>query len=283
MRASVATVGALPSVGNTVNDGRIVDADGNLYIWTGSAWSDAGQIVGPQGEQGLQGPTGPTGPQGIQGEQGIQGITGPTGATGEALKILGYYATLGALQAADPVGAGGEGYVIGAGDLYVWAVATNQWTNVGNILGPTGPQGPIGPTGAASTVTGPTGPQGVTGPTGPGVTGPTGPTGPAFFPLTGPTYTASRVLTEADAGTLVKMNLSVANTITISPDITTNMATGTQIVIVQLGAGQSTITAGAGVTLFTEGGKRVTKAQYAVASLIKLGPDNWLLSGNLTV
>jgi hypothetical protein len=79
------------------------------------------------------------------------------------------------------------------------------------------------------------------------------------------------------------MNLSVANTVTVSPDITTNMPTGTQIVIVQLGAGQSTITAGAGVTLFSEGGKRVTKAQYATASLIKLGADNWLLSGNLTV
>jgi hypothetical protein len=283
MKASVATVGNLPSVGNTANDGRIVQADGNLYIWTGSAWSDAGQIVGPQGEVGLQGPTGPTGAQGIQGIQGVTGPTGATGATGEALKILGYYATLGQLQAADPVGVGGEGYVIGAGDLYVWAVATNQWTNVGNILGPTGPQGVTGPTGPASTVTGPTGAQGVTGPTGPGVTGPTGPTGPAFFPLTGPTYTASRVLTEADAGTLVKMNLSVANTITVSPDITTNMATGTQIVIVQLGAGQSTVTAGAGVTIYSEGNKRVTKAQYAVASLIKLGPDNWLLSGNLTV
>jgi hypothetical protein len=44
------------------------------------------------------------------------------GATGEALKILGYYATLGELQAADPVGVGGEGYVIGAGLLYVWSV-----------------------------------------------------------------------------------------------------------------------------------------------------------------
>jgi hypothetical protein len=70
MRASVATVSALPSSGNAVNDGRIVDEDGNLYIWTGTEWSDAGQIVGPQGEQGLTGAT------------GAQGATGPTGATG---------------------------------------------------------------------------------------------------------------------------------------------------------------------------------------------------------
>jgi hypothetical protein len=79
------------------------------------------------------------------------------------------------------------------------------------------------------------------------------------------------------------MNVATAHTVTISPDITTNFDVGTQIVVVQLGVGQTTFTAGSGVSLFTEGGKRITKAQYATASLIKLGPDNWLLSGNLTV
>jgi hypothetical protein len=73
MRASVANVAALPSSGNQVNDGRIVDEDGNLYIWTGTEWSDAGQIVGPQGPQGITGPTGDTGPT---------GATGPTGNSG---------------------------------------------------------------------------------------------------------------------------------------------------------------------------------------------------------
>ena len=70
LKASSLTVAALPSTGNTVNDARIVDADGDLYIWGGSSWSSAGQIVGPQG------------PQGVQGPQGIQGATGTTGATG---------------------------------------------------------------------------------------------------------------------------------------------------------------------------------------------------------
>ena len=70
VKASVATVALLPSSGNSANDARIVDADGDLYIWGGSSWTSAGQIVGPQG------------PQGIQGIQGIQGLTGATGASG---------------------------------------------------------------------------------------------------------------------------------------------------------------------------------------------------------
>ena len=70
VKASVATVAALPSTGNSANDARIVDADGDLYIWGGSSWTSAGQIVGPQG------------PQGIQGIQGITGATGPTGSSG---------------------------------------------------------------------------------------------------------------------------------------------------------------------------------------------------------
>jgi hypothetical protein len=94
LKASSLTFAALPSTGNVVNDARIVEADGDLYIWNGTSWTSAGQIVGPQGPQGIQGPKGDTGDQGIQGiqglkgdkgdtgEQGIQGIQGPTGLTG---------------------------------------------------------------------------------------------------------------------------------------------------------------------------------------------------------
>jgi hypothetical protein len=64
-------VGNLPSSGNSVNDAYIVDADGNLYVWNGSTWTDAGQIVGPQGLTGATGPTGATGATG----PGIAGVT----------------------------------------------------------------------------------------------------------------------------------------------------------------------------------------------------------------
>ena len=141
IKGEVATVENLPSSGNSIGDAYIVTADGNLYTWTGSAWLDVGQIVGPQGPTGATGATGPTGatgdtgpqgPQGIQGIQGEQGIQGPTGDTGA--------------------------------------------TGATGPQGPQGIQGEVGPTGA----TGATGATGDTGPTGPkGDTGDTGPTGPS--------------------------------------------------------------------------------------------------------
>jgi len=70
VKASVATVALLPATGNSANDARIVQSDGDLYIWGGASWTSAGQIVGPEG------------PQGIQGIQGIQGVTGAAGAAG---------------------------------------------------------------------------------------------------------------------------------------------------------------------------------------------------------
>ena len=70
VKASVATVAALPSTGNSANDARIVQSDGDLYIWGGASWTSAGQIVGPEGAQG------------IQGIQGVKGDTGETGSSG---------------------------------------------------------------------------------------------------------------------------------------------------------------------------------------------------------
>jgi hypothetical protein len=87
---SVATVEDLPSSGNSVNDAYIVQFDGNLYIWDGAAWFNAGLIQGPTGPTGAtgaagaDGPAGATGPTGPAGESGPAGPTGPTGPAGEA-------------------------------------------------------------------------------------------------------------------------------------------------------------------------------------------------------
>ncbi len=103
LKGSVATVGNLPA-GAASGDLYVVLADGNGYVWNGSAWTSVGPIrgpvgatgaTGPQGPQGLKGDTGNTGPQGLQGiagaagatgatgPQGIQGIQGPKGDTGD--------------------------------------------------------------------------------------------------------------------------------------------------------------------------------------------------------
>ena len=58
MKGTVPTTADLPT-GAAVNDAWIVTADENLWVWNGTTWVDAGQIIGPQGEIG---PTGPTGP-----------------------------------------------------------------------------------------------------------------------------------------------------------------------------------------------------------------------------
>lgn len=78
-------------------------------------------------------------PQGLQGEQGIQGETGATGATGRGLTVLGYYATVSALEAAvtDPVA--GDAYGIGSADpydIYIWDGVNNTWVDNGAIQGP---------------------------------------------------------------------------------------------------------------------------------------------------
>ena len=92
MQGSVATATALPSSGNTENDGYYVEDEGDCYVWTGTEWVNVGPIVGPQGLQGIQGeqgiqgatgvtgPVGATGPQGPKGDTGIPGPRGPPGA-----------------------------------------------------------------------------------------------------------------------------------------------------------------------------------------------------------
>ena len=99
------------------------------------------------------GDTGPTGPTGPAGATGPTGSTGATGAAGTSVTILGQYADLAALQAAQPTGSPGDSYLVESGDLYVWSANTSQWVDVGNIEGPTGPTGTAG-------ATGPTGPAG---------------------------------------------------------------------------------------------------------------------------
>jgi hypothetical protein len=79
------------------------------------------------------------------------------------------------------------------------------------------------------------------------------------------------------------MNGSGAVSLTVPPAITTNFEIGTQIVVMQQGVGQVSFVAGSGVSIWSEGNKLITKAQFATASLIKLAEDTWLLSGNLTV
>jgi hypothetical protein len=95
---------------------------------------------------------------------------------------------------------------------------------------------------------------------------------------TGTTYTT--VL--GDDGKLVTCDNASAVALTIPPNSSVAYGIGTQINIMQLGAGQVTITAGAGVTLRSAGNKLKTNAQYAVATCCKIASDTWVVVGNLS-
>jgi hypothetical protein len=95
---------------------------------------------------------------------------------------------------------------------------------------------------------------------------------------TGTSYTT--VL--GDDGKLITLDNGSAITLTIPPNGTVAYGIGTQINIMQLGAGQVTIAPGAGVTIRSAGSKLKTSAQYAVATCVKIASDTWVAVGNLT-
>ena len=99
--------------------------------------------------------------------------------------------------------------------------------------------------------------------------------------MTGATYTTSISLDEVDIAKIVKMNSSANATVTVPADADMTSDEGTQIVLTQLNTGDITITGAAGVTIYSEGNKYTLRGRYAVASLIKLSANTWLLSGNL--
>lgn len=155
-QGEVANVAALPVLANTAADkgkayliaGGAEPEKGNLFVWGGTAYTDAGQIAGPQGIQGVQGPAGPQGPKGDAGDQGIAGAQGPAGIQG-------------------PIGPQGV-----KGDTGDTGVKGDQ--GIQGIQGVKGDQGTAGVKGD----TGSQGPQGVAGPQGAvGAQGPVGNTG----------------------------------------------------------------------------------------------------------
>ena len=95
---------------------------------------------------------------------------------------------------------------------------------------------------------------------------------------TGTTYTT--VL--SDDGKLITCSNAASISVTVPPNSSVAYGIGTQINIAQLGAGQVTITAGAGVTLNSSGTKLKTKDQYAVTTCVKTDTNTWFVVGNLS-
>jgi hypothetical protein len=194
---------------------------------------------------GVVGPTGPIGATGPTGSTGPAGATGPVGATGP----------IGATGATGPTGTNGA---VGA-------------------TGATGPAGTNGTNGAVG-ATGPTGPVGATGPQ--GTTGSTGSTGPQGDPtLSINSQTVSYTLVLSDASKLVEINSASANNLTVPLNSTVAFPVGTQVSLLQVGAGQMTVVATGGVTINATPGLKL-RAQWSSATLIKRATDTWVLVGD---
>jgi hypothetical protein len=94
---------------------------------------------------------------------------------------------------------------------------------------------------------------------------------------TGTTYTL--VLQDALNGVVTLSNAS-AITCTVPPNSSVAFPVGASINLLQLGAGQVTVAAGAGVTLSAFSSKVKIAGQYGIATLLKTATDTWVLFGN---
>jgi hypothetical protein len=87
---------------------------------------------------------------------------------------------------------------------------------------------------------------------------------------------SSYTLTDADNGKIVVFTSSSAVTLTIPAGLTELFTCS----LVQYGTGQVTVAAGTGVTLRLRGSTNKTGGQYAIASLISVVTNEYILAGD---
>lgn len=94
---------------------------------------------------------------------------------------------------------------------------------------------------------------------------------------TGTTYTL--VLT--DRGRLVELSNAAAITLTVPANSSVAFPVGTQITVVQTGAGQVTVAGAAGVAVNSSGSYLKFASQWSAVTLVKRDTDTWLAVGAL--
>ena len=92
---------------------------------------------------------------------------------------------------------------------------------------------------------------------------------------------ANYTLALTDGNSLIEMNVAAANTLTVPPDSTVAFPVGTTVEVGQFGAGQTSIVAGAGVTLRSYNNNLRLAGINAMCSLIKRNANDWWVAGNL--
>lgn len=257
-------------------------------------------IQGPQGDQGIQGIQGPKGDQGVKGDQGIQG---PKGDQGDGLQLDGSVDTYANLPTSVPDGQLWATTDTGLAYLRQGGIWPPQSSGL-NIHGPQGPKGDTGTAGAKGDKgdkgdTGLQGDQGVQGIQGPkgdkgdkgdtgakgdkGDTGVVDPSAIATAQLVAiNAQTSSYTLVTSDQNKAVQITNAGAVNCTVPTDSTmgTAIPTGGVLEVRQWGAGQVTVVAASGVTIYARVGLKLA-GQYAVAVLYKVAANTWLLVGDV--
>lgn len=303
--------GVFAAFGQTANPGDDT-ALANAIAAAIVAHSQPG-ATGPTGPGGASGPVGPTG---VVGPTGPSGPSGPQGA-GLSINAVGTFAGRSAYDAQAQgfvyLSTDGDG-VVSTPVLFLHGSGSGVWSASIPFSGATGPVGSTGPTGPVG-ATGSGGSVGATGPTGAGPTGPTGPTGPAggvgatgpqgaqgptgpqggvgstgSTGVTGPTgpngtdinlQTSSYTAALVDANAAIEMSNASANNLTIPPHGTVAFAVKTYINVTQAAAGQTSLVAGAGVTIRSRLGLKLA-GQWAGCTLYQRALDEWVAIGDLT-
>ena len=95
------------------------------------------------------------------------------------------------------------------------------------------------------------------------------------------TQSASYTLVLSDQNKMIEINNASANEVTIPLNSAVSFPIGTQILVTQAGAGQTSIGKSVGVNLYAEDNRLKLVGQYAMCTLIKKGTDTWYVGGNL--
>jgi len=96
------------------------------------------------------------------------------------------------------------------------------------------------------------------------------------------TKTSSSTLALTDGGKLVEMNVATANNLTVPLNSSVAFPIGTEILVLQIGAGQTTLVATGGVTINSKSGNLKITGQWSAVTLIKRATNTWVAIGDLS-
>lgn len=105
---------------------------------------------------------------------------------------------------------------------------------------------------------------------------------PLPLPAINSTALTSYTLALADNNATVRTTAATAVAVTIPLNSSIGFPVGSQVLLMQAGAGQITVAGAGGVTLRSNGGKTKTAAQYSLATLLKIATDEWVLGGDIS-